>query len=130
MAQPGMVAPDGRFGCVTTAPNEPWVYLCTVDATVSTVLPRLYDSSKWMALEWTGDGRQLRVSPRENTMTRQVSLLDLASGAVTPWRELGGQVDRAGLQLGWRMHFSADGESYAYSFQRRLSTLYVVDGLR
>jgi hypothetical protein len=56
--------------------------------------------------------------------------LDLKSGGVTPWKQLGVQVDRAGLSFSRRIAISADGNSYAYNFMRSLSTLYVVDGLR
>ena len=108
------------------------MYLCAAGAPVSKALPRLFDSSKWAALGWTADGRRLRVYHPGTAAPRQVFLLDLASGEVTPWKEFGAQVDRAGLQISgaMRMRFSADGESYAYTLSRRLSTLYVIDGLR
>jgi hypothetical protein len=63
-----------------------------------------------------------------------VYLLDLKSGKAEPWKEIGTQVPRAGLisnlSRGIRLAFSADGESYAYTYGNKLSILYVVDGLK
>jgi hypothetical protein len=59
-----------------------------------------------------------------------VFALDLTTGAAEPWGMLGAQADRAGLNVTTRIKISRDGGTYAYTISRRLSTLYVVDGLR
>lgn len=59
----------------------------------------------------------------------RIDRLDLASGRREPWKEIS-LADPTGVWgLQW-LRLTPDGKSYAYAFQRTLSRLYVVDGLR
>jgi hypothetical protein len=53
----------------------------------------------------------------------------LASGRVEPWREFGPS-DPAGVFTIGDVYLSTDGRSYAYSYSRVLSVLYLVEGLQ
>jgi DNA-binding winged helix-turn-helix (wHTH) protein len=55
--------------------------------------------------------------------------MDLATGKVAPWRDLG-PTDRTGLVRIGSIAISRDGSSYAYSYLRILSDLHVAEGLR
>jgi Tol biopolymer transport system component len=129
-----VLAPDGRhFLCSHGQPDGTWIYLCAIDAPVSTSLPRVLDSSKWYPVGWTADGKQVRVLSLPATPPLRLFLLDPATGVARPWREIAGHVDRVGLGIWpgvWHPCFSADGESYAYTVWRKLTTLYVADGIQ
>jgi len=55
--------------------------------------------------------------------------VDLATGRREDWKELAPS-DPAGVKTISPVRFSADGKSYAYSYYRVLSDLYVVEGLK
>jgi hypothetical protein len=76
---------------------------------------------------WTADGRSIYVARGE--LRADVSLVDIVSGARTPWKMLAPS-DRAGLLAVNSIHISPDGKAYAYSYTRVLSELYLVDGIR
>jgi eukaryotic-like serine/threonine-protein kinase len=58
-----------------------------------------------------------------------VEQLDVATGRLTPWKELA-PADRAGVLAVAAVRIASGGAAYAYSYHRRLSDLYVLDGLR
>ena len=59
----------------------------------------------------------------------EVSRVDLTSGARSPWKTLIPS-DRAGIMNIPKICISPDARSYAYSYNRLLSELYVVDGVK
>ncbi len=77
---------------------------------------------------WTADGRKLFVH-HEGEVPDRVQKLDLATGRNEPWKELDLE-DRAGIVRISPVRVAADGRSWAYSYVRVLSNLYVVDGLK
>jgi DNA-binding winged helix-turn-helix (wHTH) protein len=79
-------------------------------------------------LFWGSDGRTLYVRT-PGLWPALVSRLDLASGAKQAWRELAPE-DRVGLMGVADVVGTPDGRAYAYWYNRRLSSLYLVDGLR
>lgn len=126
-----VIAPDGRhYLCGNNIPDDDWLYLCAIDAPVSTSLPRYVDISKWRAVGWMAGGTRLLVHNWAPGIARHLFLLDPATGAAKPWMEVGGHLDPAGLAGINRVYFSADGNSYAYQIQRQLATLYVAEGVR
>jgi len=129
---PGVIAPDGRhFICGNDLPNDPWGYLCEIDAPVGTSLPKVVDMSKWAPVAWTADGKRLWVLGVPLGVPLRLFLLDPATGAAQPSKEIGAQVDRTGLVAGLsRLRLSADGEGYAYTFGRQLAALYVAEGVK
>jgi serine/threonine protein kinase/WD40 repeat protein len=78
-------------------------------------------------LGWTSDGSALYV--HTPGVPAQVSRLDLATGQRTLWRELI-PPDPTGIARISPVLLTPDASSYAYSFGRFMSTLYVVSGAR
>jgi hypothetical protein len=80
-------------------------------------------------IHWSGDGRYLFLQ-RTRAERRSAILLrlDLRSGQTEIWRELK-PPDPTALMSGLA-RLSADGKSYAFSFQRDLATLYLVKGVK
>jgi eukaryotic-like serine/threonine-protein kinase len=78
---------------------------------------------------WSRDGRSLVLQNRCEIPGR-LSRLDLQTGERTDWKEL--QLgDPAGVISVSGPHFTADGNGYAYSYSRAVSSdLYLVDGLK
>lgn len=78
---------------------------------------------------WTPDGVYvLRFEPRALRIDR----VEIPSGKRTTWKQLA-PIDLAGVENPGRGGFFAvtpDGRAYAYSYERSLSTLYLVQGLR
>ncbi len=58
-----------------------------------------------------------------------VSRLDALTGQRTPWRDLS-PPDAVGVRTVGDIIGTPDGKAYAYSYYRRLSELFVVEGLR
>lgn len=76
---------------------------------------------------WSSDGRSLFVLTPG--VPARVSRVEVATGARTPWRELLPS-DPTGIVRISPVLVTPDGQSYAYSYGRFLSTLYVVTGAR
>lgn len=77
---------------------------------------------------WAADGRHVFVRhPR--ALPAVVSRLDTATGVRTPWRELQ-PPDLVGVSAVGDIVGTPDASAYAYSYYRRLSELFVVEGLR
>jgi len=76
---------------------------------------------------FSADGKSLQV--RARTIPVEIFNVDMASGHREPWKEIA-PADPAGAQMVFKIAFSADRKSYAYSVSRVLSDLYVVDGLK
>jgi Tol biopolymer transport system component len=77
---------------------------------------------------WTADSRQLFVH-RPGDLPDRVQKLDLETGRLAPWKELTLD-DLAGIVRIDPVLFTPDGRSWAYSYNRILSNLYVVEGLK
>ena len=76
---------------------------------------------------WSADGRSVFVTQTDGMKIR-VFRRDLATGRRQPLRDLA-PADPAGISALWPI-VSADGRWFAYNFNRSLSNLYVVDGLK
>ena len=78
---------------------------------------------------WTRDGvYSMRFEPRALRIDR----IHMPTGARTIWKQLA-PPDLAGVSspgVGGFFAVTADGRSYAYSYERELSTLYLIDGLK
>jgi hypothetical protein len=77
---------------------------------------------------WGQDDRTLYVR-EPNLFPARISRIDLATGARTPWRSLAPE-DCVGLMGVVDIVANRDASAYAYWYNRRLSTLYLVDGMR
>jgi dipeptidyl aminopeptidase/acylaminoacyl peptidase len=77
---------------------------------------------------WADDGRSIYVTAVGET-SAAVTRVDPASGERTPWMTLAPE-DPAGLEAVFPECLTPDGKWYAYAYQRTLSNLYLVKGLR
>jgi serine/threonine protein kinase len=85
-------------------------------------------SSDETVVGWRADSRSLYVHPdRENTDQIAVSVLDLATGKKTLWKEI--HPTQPVLEI-HHLHVTPDGRAYAYNFVLIQSDLYVARGLR
>jgi Tol biopolymer transport system component len=81
-----------------------------------------------MPLSWTTDGKGLFVT-RPGERPAKIARLDVSTGTRAAWRELM-PLDNAGVQNIGPIRITPDGKTYVYGFQRRLSDLYLVEGLK
>lgn len=84
-------------------------------------------SSPQMVVGWAGPD-QLYVRD-DNPGHVSISRMDLRTRERTPWREIVPS-DPAGLEAMGGLQATQDGSTFAYTLYRRLSDLYVVEGLR
>jgi dipeptidyl aminopeptidase/acylaminoacyl peptidase len=105
---------DGRLGLYPTGGGEP---RALAGASLDDV-----------PIRWTGDGKGLFVQHGSGFPAR-VDVIDVASGARRPWKELR-PPDPAGVLAIGPILLSADGQSYIYSYRRLLDELFLVEGLR
>jgi len=81
-------------------------------------------------LRFDGTGTHLFVRIRDGVApTARLERLDLRTGRREPWLEIR-PPDVAGVSSIMFVCLTPDGRSYVYSFPRRLSSLYLVEGLR
>jgi hypothetical protein len=78
-------------------------------------------------LRWDATGRSVYL--RKGGSHTEIWRLDIASGRQEKLGAIGPS-DKTGIDGLDTIFLTPDGRTYAYSFQRRLSTLYVVTGLR
>jgi eukaryotic-like serine/threonine-protein kinase len=81
-----------------------------------------------IAIRWSGDGRFLFLSRLMEPSVLAINRLEVATRRKEPWRELK-TPDPVGVQIRDAV-ITPDGNAYAYSYQRDISTLYLADGLR
>ena len=119
---------DGRFIPVKLRQGEPWV-LFPVDGGEPRTLP-FVKTEEW-PIVFSKDDKSLFVADRWMRMSFPIRVvrLDLATGRREPWLELG-PPDRAGIGGMEGMTLTRDGRFYAYAYERNLSDLYLVEGLR
>jgi hypothetical protein len=74
-------------------------------------------------IRWSADGRSLFLRKSIDPSSLRISRLDIATGRKELWKELK-TLDPVGVQIG-QVVLTPNGNSYAYSFQRDISTLYL-----
>jgi serine/threonine protein kinase len=79
-------------------------------------------------VRWSGDGRSLFLRKLEEPTLLEISRLDVATGRKDSWKKLKAP-DPVGVQI-LQLVMTPDGKSYAYSYQRDISTLYLAEGLK
>jgi hypothetical protein len=118
----GVVSPDGQW--VATIGHDGH-FLYPVGGGERRPLPGL-GRDDW-PIQWTADGRALYVR-REGDLPMPVLRVDVATGRTETWKELM-PADRAGIV--WMAPLvTADGRAYVYTYHRRLTDLYLVEGLK
>jgi len=79
-------------------------------------------------IRWSGDDRFLYLRKTDGPSSLRINRLDLVTGRRELWKELK-TPDSVGVQIG-QVVMTPEGNSYAYSFQRDISTLYLAQGLK
>lgn len=79
-------------------------------------------------LRWSRDGHSLFVR-RRGDLPVHIERFDVASGRFEPWQQIAPS-DRAGILGISAVFISEDGRTYAYTYHRLLSELYLVEGLK
>jgi eukaryotic-like serine/threonine-protein kinase len=79
-------------------------------------------------IRWTGDGHFLFLRQLNGPASLRIDRMDVATGQRQLWKELK-TPDSVGVRIG-PLAMTPDGDSYAYSFQRDIATLYLAQGLR
>jgi Tol biopolymer transport system component len=118
-----VVSPDGTWAVVTGPDRR--TYLYPLAGGEPTVIPGVEVND--VVTDFASDARSVYVSRRGGIQT-SVYRVDVASGHRQPWRTLtpadpGGASDLVPLP-------TPNGDSYIYSYQRTLSDLYLVEGLK
>lgn len=116
------VSPDGKW-FIAVDPHK--LVLSPVGGGDSKTVVDL-DSGE-SVVRWSGDGRYFFLQQREPASIK-ISRLDLSTHRKEPWLVV--KVPEPGAQLVGPLALSADGNSYATTFQRDLANLFLVRGLK
>ncbi|MGB6877738.1 MAG: protein kinase [Candidatus Acidiferrales bacterium] len=119
-----LVSPDGRFVFARDLTGKAYMYSLAGGAprAVAGLLP----GDIWA--NWAGDGKSIYVY--EDKVTKlDLFRIDAATGNRQLIRTMAPR-DSAGLSGIETFRITPDGKSYAYSYNRALSTLYLVDGVK
>jgi Tol biopolymer transport system component len=124
------VAPDGRT-IAALAPDRQMI-LFSIDAGEARPCPGTLSGD--IPIRWSADGRALFFVRHSSGLTAEIHELELATRRRKQLWKLAVQ-DAAGayhpgLGPGPGIPLTPDGKSYAYSYVRSLSDLYLVDGLK
>jgi serine/threonine protein kinase len=131
---PRPISPEGVIGAILTADGKfvfgfsDVVALYPLDGhgapkTVPSIHPDDFIASV------SSDGRSALVVSKASHVSLDVFRVDLAAGRRELFKKIG-PTDLAGLHVFPSGSFTPDGKYYGYSYNRILSELYVVDGLR
>jgi eukaryotic-like serine/threonine-protein kinase len=131
--EPRAISPEGVISGAIVSPEGGRVaavisgkaYLLTAAGGAPQPLPGVAPND--VPIVWSADGRSIFV--RTGDVAAEVSRVDLTTGVRSLWKTLIPS-DRAGITGVRSIRISPDGGSYAYSYNRLLSELYLVDGLR
>jgi hypothetical protein len=82
-----------------------------------------------VTLGWDASGNSLYVGGTTGPPPMETFRIDLATGKRVSWVRFLGPEDRAGVQIGYRT-IGLDDHTYAYTYSRTLSELFLARGLR
>ncbi len=118
------ISPDGNFIAVVDPEGRPYIYSAaggepkSMPGTTPGDIPE----------RWTADGHSIFIFRRRELPTK-VYRLDITTGKKQLWKALT-VPDPTGLaSIGW-IQPTPDGSSYAFTYARTLSQLYIADGLK
>src|SRR5207249_11892165 len=81
-----------------------------------------------ISIRWNGDGRSLFIF-RGQEMPAKLYRCDVSTQQREPWKELMPS-EPAGVSMTNFVALTPDGKSYAFTYERTLSDLYLVEGLK
>jgi hypothetical protein len=120
----GMIAEDGRTLLLKTASDAREIFV--IGSSAARPAPGLLSTD--IPLAWSHDGRSVFVQAGLGVPAR-VEQVDITTGARRFVREVA-PPDRTGLNLVLVGQWINDGRAYVYGFNRVLSTLFVVTGVK
>jgi Tol biopolymer transport system component len=123
----GPISPDGTLVAGIGRKGDVWVLPLAAGAGA----PRRFPSDPAVArlpMGWTGDGRQIFVH-LVGSVPGKTQRLDLATGRSEAWKDFALE-DPAGVGRIGPVRVAVDGRSWAYTYSRVLSNLYVVEGMK
>jgi Tol biopolymer transport system component len=121
---PITVSPDGKFVCSPGQDRRPWLY--PVDGGQPVLVAGL--AAGEAVTQWSPDGRFLYARDI-GSLPARIFRIERATGRRELWKELMPS-DPAGVLAIFGAQASADGRSYAYTYARDLSDLFLVEGVR
>lgn len=135
--KPHAISPEGVSGAFAVSPDGSLIAAERLDGKIvlypvkggeGRLVPGTAEGD--LPLQWSADGRSLYIRPPlELYSPARVFRLDLKTGKRTLWKELFPD-DPAGVVGTDVIRLTPDGRSYAYSYLRVLSDLYLVEGLK
>ncbi|MGZ4813180.1 MAG: protein kinase domain-containing protein [Terriglobales bacterium] len=122
-----VLSPDGKFVVVADTHNEQHIW--SLEKGESQPIKGLEENER--AFAWTGDGKELYVTPTGGVgvLPRRVSLLEPISGRRRPWRTLA-PADLTGVTNISFPVISPDGRTYGYTYNRKIGDLFVIRGVK
>ena len=118
------LSPDGRLAVARGPDLSLQIYSTVGDPP----RPLPGASADDVPIRWAADSRSLYLQAGADIPAR-IEIVDVATGVRRLFKELR-PPDPAGILALGPIRFSADGESYVYSYRRIIDTLFVVDGVR
>jgi dipeptidyl aminopeptidase/acylaminoacyl peptidase len=115
-------SPDGRF--VAAVSSDHRLYVCPTNGENPRLVTELLPEED--VFQWTPDGRFIYVGQRGTSLN--VSRIELGTGRRVPWKTFSLPDPAGGVIL--NAVLTPDARGYAYTYQRFLDDLYLVDGLK
>lgn len=117
-----LISPDGKWVIATS--DERGYFLHSTERDESRDIPSEPQPGE-SPVRWSADGSAIFV---ESGVPTRIFRIDLKSGQRQFWKELM-PADPAGVH-GVAPFFTPDGKTYAYTYGRTLTDLYVIEGLK
>ena len=128
---PKPVTPEGKFLCMTPSPDGRFVLtrdgeLFPLDEGASRQVPGLSRAER--LVQWSADAKSVYVYDPDQ-LPAKVYRVDLSSGRRELWKQFVPS-DATGVASINYLWMTPDAKSYVYSYERELSDLYLVGGLK
>ena len=120
----GRVSPDGK---VAVRIHGGGIHLLELTGSGSSRKIATAESGE-SAIRWSADGRSLFTAVRDGSASFRLYRVDVSTGSRSLWKELK-TPDPVGVTM-FSVVMTPDGGSYGYSYQRDVSDLYTISGVR
>lgn len=118
------LSPDGRFVAVTGANQKMLIY--PVEGGDPRPVPNAETGE--VPIRWSNETSWIFVA-KPNEIPTKIYRLNVENGRRELWMSLS-PADRTGLDSTSSIRLTPDGKSYAYSYERFISELYLISGLK
>lgn len=124
ISSPRSISPDGKL----LAMIDPERRICFFSFKKNSITGYPQIEPNYLPVRWSGDGKHIYIRER-GAVPAVVYRYGLSGGQIEPVYELIPK-DKTGVHEILRVLLTPDGKSYAYSYTRDLSDLFVIEGLR